>query len=61
MYIQILYQKLNNIPSILGLTVIGNCKLVMTNESFRNILVDTQNNRVVSQIPQEAVGLKMTV
>ena len=41
MYIQIFYQKLNNIPSILGLTDIRNCKLVMTDESFRDILVDT--------------------
>ena len=61
MYIQIFYQKLNNIPSILGLTDIRNCKLVMTDDRCRDILVDTQNNRVISHIPQEAVGLKMTV
>ena len=41
MYIQIFYQKLNNIPSILGLTDIRNCKLVMTDERCRDILVDT--------------------
>ena len=33
----------------------------MTKGSFRDILVDTWNNRVVSHIPQEAVSLKMTV